>query len=189
ALWVARRGDTRRRQHRHPCLPRPPGGAQQRRTPFWRRRSPGASAVRSRYTDARGRGSRSRVYPERRSSALGAGTGRHARARGPAGRDARYPSTGRWRPAGAAEGSRQGGSRDMTETTSVLLVDDHALVRRGFRRMLEDDPSIRVVGEASNVEEAVRLTLELKPNVVVMDCAMPGGNGLVATRTIVGCGA
>ena len=75
----------------------------------------------------------------------------------------------------------------MTETTSVLLVDDHALVRRGFRRMLEDDPSIRVVGEASNVEEAVRLTLELKPNVVVMDCAMPGGNGLVATRTIVGC--
>jgi DNA-binding NarL/FixJ family response regulator len=75
----------------------------------------------------------------------------------------------------------------MTETTSVLLVDDHALVRRGFRRLLEDDPSIRVVGEASDVEEAVRLTLALKPRVVVMDCAMPGGNGLVATRTIVEC--
>jgi DNA-binding NarL/FixJ family response regulator len=67
---------------------------------------------------------------------------------------------------------------------SVLLVDDHALVRRGFRRLLEDDPGIQVVGEASTGDEAVRLVDELRPQVVVMDCAMPGGSGLTATRAI-----
>ena len=72
----------------------------------------------------------------------------------------------------------------MTNTITVLLADDHALVRRGFRRLLEDDPSITVVGEASNGEEAVRLATELKPRVVVMDSAMPGASGLVATRAI-----
>jgi len=66
----------------------------------------------------------------------------------------------------------------------VLLVDDHALVRRGFRRMLEDDAEISVVGEASDGEEAVRLALELKPKVIVMDCAMPELNGIEATRKI-----
>ncbi len=45
----------------------------------------------------------------------------------------------------------------MTERITVLLADDHALVRRGFRRILEDDPAIEVVGEASNGEEAIRL--------------------------------
>jgi DNA-binding NarL/FixJ family response regulator len=72
----------------------------------------------------------------------------------------------------------------MTETITVLLVDDHALVRRGFRRLLEDDPAIHVAGEASGGEEAVRLALALHPRVVVMDCAMPGASGLVATRQI-----
>lgn len=67
---------------------------------------------------------------------------------------------------------------------TVLLVDDHHLVRRGFRRILEDDPALRVVGEASTGEEAVRLTTELRPRVVVMDCAMPGMSGLIATRRI-----
>ena len=67
---------------------------------------------------------------------------------------------------------------------SVLLVDDHSLVRRGFRRMLEDEPDIHVVGEASDGEEAVKLTRALKPQVVVMDCALPGINGLQATRKI-----
>jgi DNA-binding NarL/FixJ family response regulator len=67
---------------------------------------------------------------------------------------------------------------------SVLLVDDHSLVRRGFRRMLEDESDIRVVGEASDGEEALKLARSLKPEVVVMDCALPGMNGLQATRKI-----
>jgi len=67
---------------------------------------------------------------------------------------------------------------------SVLLVDDHSLVRRGFRRMLEDESDIRVVGEASDGEEAVKLARSLKPQVIVMDCALPGINGLQATRKI-----
>ncbi len=72
----------------------------------------------------------------------------------------------------------------MADKLTVLLVDDHALVRKGFRRILEDDRGIFVVGEASEGEEAVRLALELKPNVVVMDCALPGINGIDATRRI-----
>ena len=72
----------------------------------------------------------------------------------------------------------------MADKITVLLVDDHALVRRGFRRMLEDDPGISVVGEASNGEDAVRLALELRPKVVVMDCALPGISGIDATRRI-----
>jgi DNA-binding NarL/FixJ family response regulator len=72
----------------------------------------------------------------------------------------------------------------MTNKITVLLADDHALVRRGFRRLLEDDPSIAVVGEASNGEEAIRLAAEHKPQVVVMDAAMPGTSGLAATRAI-----
>jgi DNA-binding NarL/FixJ family response regulator len=72
----------------------------------------------------------------------------------------------------------------MADKVTVLLVDDHALVRKGFRRILEDDRGIFVVGEASEGEEAVRLALELKPKVVVMDCALPGINGIDATRRI-----
>jgi DNA-binding NarL/FixJ family response regulator len=66
----------------------------------------------------------------------------------------------------------------------VLLAEDHVLVRRGFRRILEDDPCIRVVGEAGNGEEAVYLVKTLRPDVVIMDCALPGINGLVATSRI-----
>jgi len=65
---------------------------------------------------------------------------------------------------------------------TVFLVDDHALVRRGFRRMLEDDPGIRVVGEASDGHEAVEAVLALKPDVVVMDFGLPSMNGAVAAR-------
>jgi DNA-binding NarL/FixJ family response regulator len=72
----------------------------------------------------------------------------------------------------------------MAEKISVLLVDDHSLVRRGFRRMLEDEEDIHVVGEASDGEEAVKLAKSLKPRVVVMDCALPGISGLQATRKI-----
>jgi DNA-binding NarL/FixJ family response regulator len=67
---------------------------------------------------------------------------------------------------------------------SVLLADDHSLVRRGFRRMLEDDAAIVVVGEAEDGNQAVQLAAELHPRVVVMDFAMPGMNGAVAARHI-----
>jgi DNA-binding NarL/FixJ family response regulator len=72
----------------------------------------------------------------------------------------------------------------MSEKISVLLVDDHALVRRGFRRMLEDEEDIVVKGEASDGDEAVRLARQLQPDVTVMDCALPGISGLAATRKI-----
>ncbi|HWZ99414.1 MAG TPA: response regulator transcription factor [Candidatus Dormibacteraeota bacterium] len=72
----------------------------------------------------------------------------------------------------------------MADKITVLLVDDHALVRRGFRRMLEDDPGIRVVGEASDGAEGVKLAVQLKPRVIVMDCAMPVMSGLEATKKI-----
>jgi DNA-binding NarL/FixJ family response regulator len=72
----------------------------------------------------------------------------------------------------------------MPDKISVLLVDDHALVRRGFRRMLEDERDIRVVGEASDGLEAVKLAQSLQPKVTVMDCALPGISGLQATRQI-----
>ncbi len=72
----------------------------------------------------------------------------------------------------------------MADKISVLLVDDHSLVRRGFRRILEDDLDIVVTGEAGDGAEAVRLAKELQPQVIVMDCAMPKMNGLEATRKI-----
>ena len=61
----------------------------------------------------------------------------------------------------------------MFSASSVLLVDDHALLRKSLHRMLDDDPELAVIGEASNGEEAVELARELAPQVVVMDIAMP----------------
>src|SRR5579871_6525289 len=75
--------------------------------------------------------------------------------------------------------------RLMEKKITVLLVDDHSLVRRGFRRMLEDEPDMEVVGEAGDGEESVKLARQLHPQVVVMDCALPGMNGLQATRQII----
>jgi len=72
----------------------------------------------------------------------------------------------------------------MRDKITVLLVDDHSLVRRGFRRILEDEADITVVAEAADGTEAIRLTQELHPRVIVMDCAMPRMNGLQATRKI-----
>jgi DNA-binding NarL/FixJ family response regulator len=72
----------------------------------------------------------------------------------------------------------------MANKLKILLVDDHALVRRGFRRMLEDESSFQVVGEASDGLEAVTRAEELRPDVVVMDCALPQINGVEATRRI-----
>src|ERR1039458_1848102 len=72
----------------------------------------------------------------------------------------------------------------MTKKITVLLVDDHGLVRRGFRRMLEGEPDMVGVGEAGGGAEAPKLSRELRPKVVLMDCALPGMNGLDATRQI-----
>jgi DNA-binding NarL/FixJ family response regulator len=72
----------------------------------------------------------------------------------------------------------------MANKLKVLLVDDHALVRRGFRRMLEDEPTFQVVGEASDGLEAVDRAEQLEPDVIVMDCALPQINGIEASRRI-----
>lgn len=64
----------------------------------------------------------------------------------------------------------------------VLLVDDHAVVREGYRRLLERDQRIQVVGEAADAAQACKLAASIEPTVVVMDIALPGGSGLEAMR-------
>jgi len=71
-----------------------------------------------------------------------------------------------------------------TDRITVVLADDHALVRRGFRRLLEDDAELAVVGEASTGDEAIALAASLNPHVIVMDAAMPGTSGLAAIKVI-----
>ena len=73
-------------------------------------------------------------------------------------------------------------------TIRVLLVDDQALLRKGFRMILEEETGIEVVGEASGGEEAVALTHQLHPDVVLMDVRMPDMDGIEATSQIVGSG-
>ncbi|HWF07793.1 MAG TPA: response regulator transcription factor [Bryobacteraceae bacterium] len=72
----------------------------------------------------------------------------------------------------------------MTTEIRVLLVDDHSLVRKGFRRLLDDEASVKVVGEACDGVQAVELARSLRPDVIVMDMAMPGLNGNQATIEI-----
>jgi DNA-binding NarL/FixJ family response regulator len=67
----------------------------------------------------------------------------------------------------------------------ILLADDHALVRHGFRMILAAQPDMEIAGEAGNGREAVELAQKLKPDVVVMDVAMPELNGIEATRRII----
>lgn len=72
-----------------------------------------------------------------------------------------------------------------TEPLSILIADDHPLFRKGLRALLATMPQVRVLGEASNGADAVRLAAELHPDVVLMDLQMPGGDGLSAVRAIV----
>jgi DNA-binding NarL/FixJ family response regulator len=72
----------------------------------------------------------------------------------------------------------------VTDSLSVLLVDDHALVRRGFRRMIEDESDLTVVGEASDGQQAVEMTKSLEPRVVVLDYALQETNGAMVARQI-----
>jgi DNA-binding NarL/FixJ family response regulator len=68
--------------------------------------------------------------------------------------------------------------------TRILLADDHAVVRQGFKMLLGAQPDMEIVGEASNGREAAEQAEELHPDVVVMDVAMPGLNGIEATRRL-----
>ena len=70
------------------------------------------------------------------------------------------------------------------KSTTILLADDHAVVRSGFRRILDAEWDMEVVGEAANGREAVEMAERLKPAVVVMDVTMPELNGIEATRRI-----
>jgi two-component system, NarL family, invasion response regulator UvrY len=67
----------------------------------------------------------------------------------------------------------------------VLLADDHTIVREGLRRLLEDDKEMRVVGEAGDGHETLRMARELRPDVVVMDLSMPGLDGIETTKILV----
>jgi len=72
----------------------------------------------------------------------------------------------------------------MAKKTTIVLVDDHAVVRAGVRRLLEQEPLFEVIGEAENGEKAYQIFGELKPDVMVMDLSMPGMGGLEAIRRI-----
>ncbi len=67
---------------------------------------------------------------------------------------------------------------------NVLLADDHSIVRDGLRALLDAESDIRVVGDATNGREAVRLARQLRPDVMIMDIAMPEMNGIEATESI-----
>jgi DNA-binding NarL/FixJ family response regulator len=72
----------------------------------------------------------------------------------------------------------------MAKKTTIVLVDDHAVVRAGVRRLLDQEPLFEVIGEAESGEKAYQIFGELKPDVMVMDLSMPGMGGLEAIRRI-----
>src|SRR5450755_1888342 len=82
-----------------------------------------------------------------------------------------------------------GRARPGGMTTGILLADDQELMRMGFRMVIDSQPDLEVVGEASNGREAIDATRRLAPDVVLMDVRMPECDGVQATRTIVESGA
>lgn len=74
----------------------------------------------------------------------------------------------------------------MAKQISVLIAEDHDVVREGLKILIGADPRLKIAGETNNGEAAVRLARQLKPDVILMDLAMPGGNGVEATRHICG---
>jgi DNA-binding NarL/FixJ family response regulator len=72
----------------------------------------------------------------------------------------------------------------MTRKIRILLADDHAMVRKGFRLILSQEDDIEIVGEAGSGQEAIRLAVQLVPDLIILDIAMPGINGVEATRLI-----
>ena len=74
---------------------------------------------------------------------------------------------------------------DSPTHITVLLVDDHAVVREGYRRLLERDAALRVVGEAATMAEALQMDADLRPQIIVLDIAMPGVSGIELLRRLV----
>ena len=108
------------------------------------------------------------------------GGGFHVVATLPLGTESVEAGRGRWGP------GRLGRGRWGPVVIRVVLADDQALVRAGFRALLDAQPDIEVVGEAADGDEAVKLAVRERPEVVLMDIRMPGTDGLAATRRIVG---
>ena len=72
----------------------------------------------------------------------------------------------------------------MSDVVSIVIVDDHAVVRRGLRELISTIPECEAIGEAANGEEAIRVVDELRPDIVLMDISMPVMDGVDATRAI-----
>ncbi len=136
-----------------------------------------------RCADRRGRRRRHRCRRERLGRCRH-GHHRHAPAGGGPGRHAGGRTSRRWRVPGRRRPAPPQGRALVV--ISVVIADDQALVRAGFRALLDAQDDIVVVAEAADGDEAYRLALEHQPNVVLMDIRMPGADGLTATRHIVG---
>lgn len=93
------------------------------------------------------------------------------------------PGASTHRPVGPASVARADGA-DGRDAITVLVVDDHPGFRRAIERALQRSPGLRLVGSAHSGEEAIVMSAQLEPRVVVMDLAMPGVSGVEATRRL-----